>query len=333
MTTGAPSGILGGGNDFTPFLLVDVSYLSFYRFFSTQIWFHKLHPEANYDENYDWTTNTEFMKRFSQNYMSSVDRFRLRYNIPYSNMVFCRDCPRDNIWRFSIFPGYKSNRKIICRFMNRKFQVGPIFRTTYQHLIPQLEQQHGFHVLKVDNAEGDDIIAVLTRSINNLVPNRWIFILTNDHDYLQLSGPKIQIWSLQNRLLNRRMRETPKHTLEWKIWSGDVSDSIPPVCENITWNQIMLFCGKDGDQKKEEWFKEHPEQLETYIRNRKLIDFQQIPIEIQKRIIFQATPLFVGSTAKAMNWGWNDPMSDTPQLRLLEISGIVSCDTIANCGK
>lgn len=307
MTTTNSSGLLGGPNNHTPFLLVDVSYLSFYRFFSTQIWYHKLHPEANYDENYDWTTNMEFMNRFTQNYMSSVDRFRARYNIPYSNVVFCRDCPRDNIWRLSVFPSYKSNRKTICRFMNRKFQVGPVFRNIYQNLIPQLEQRHGFHVFKVDNAEGDDLIAVLTRTIQNLAPHRWIFILTNDHDYLQLSGQRIHIWSLQNHLLNRRLRESSNHMLEWKIWTGDPSDSIPPVYESITWEQIMEFCSINGDKKKEEWFQEHPTHRELYERNKKLIDFYQIPAEIQVKIIYQATPLFVGSTALAMNWGWNGP--------------------------
>lgn len=298
--------------DNTPILLVDTSYLSFYRFFSTQIWYHKLHPEANFDETYDWTTNIEFMNRFTQNYLSSVDRFRSRYNIPFSNVVFCRDCPRDKIWRMKIYPNYKSNRKLICRFMNRKFIVGPVFRNIYQTLIPQLEARHGFHVMKVDEAEADDIVAVMTRTIQSLDPQRWIFILTNDHDYLQLARPRVQIWSFQNRLLNRRMKAGAEEELEWKIWIGDTSDTIPSCWDNIPWNTILELCNRASrSEELENIFHKYPHMRASYMRNRQLIDFHSIPLPIQQKILYQATPFFMGSTAKALGWGWNGPETNT----------------------
>lgn len=295
--------------DNTPVLLVDTSYLSFYRFFSTQIWYHKLHPEANFDENYDWTTNIEFMNRFTQNYMSSVDRFRSRYNIPFSNVIFCRDCPREKIWRMNVYSNYKSNRKTICRFMNRKFQVGPVFRNIYQTLIPQLETRHGFHVMKIDEAEADDLVAVLTRTLQKMNPKRWVFILTNDHDYLQLASPRVEIWSLQNRLLNRYMRAGPKEELEHKIWAGDTSDTIPSCWDNIPWAFIVKLCDeKERDAQLEIIFGKYPQMKESYQRNKTLIDFNEIPTELQSKILYQATPFFMGSNATAMNWSWNGPM-------------------------
>jgi len=297
-------------DDDTPILLVDTSYLSFYRFFSTQIWYHKLHPEANFDENYDWTTNVEFMNRFTQNYLSSVDRFRARYNIPFSHVIFCRDCPRERIWRMNIYPNYKSNRKTICRFMNRKFQVGPVFRNIYQTLIPSLETRHGFHVMKVEEAEADDLVAVLTRTFQKMNPMRWVFILTNDHDYLQLTTPRVEVWSLQNRLLNRCMRSGPREELEAKIWSGDTSDTIPSCWENIPWNFIVKLCDdNERETTLEAIFVKYPQMRQSYERNRKLIDFNQIPQNLQNKILYQATPFFMGTTANALGWGWNGPNS------------------------
>lgn len=303
-------------NDNTPILLVDTSYLSFYRFFSTQIWYHKLHPEANFDENYDWTTNIEFMNRFTQNYLSSVDRFRSRYNIPFSHVIFCRDCPREKIWRMNVYPNYKSNRKTICRFMNRKFQVGPVFRNIYQTLIPQLEARHGFHVMKVDEAEADDLVAVLTRKIQKIDPMRWIFILTNDHDYLQLASPRVEIWSLQNRLLNRGMKEGPKEELEHKIWIGDNSDTIPSCWENIPWDFIVKLCNeKEREANLNYIFTKYPHMRSSYERNRALIDFNQIPKELQNNILYQAIPFFMGTTANALGWTWNNQQQNINSIR------------------
>jgi hypothetical protein len=207
-----------------------------------------------------------------------------------------------------IFPNYKSNRKLICRFMNRKFIVGPVFRNIYQTLIPQLEARHGFHVMKVDEAEADDIVAVMTRTIQSLDPQRWIFILTNDHDYLQLASPRVQIWSFQNRLLNRRMKAGAEEELEWKIWIGDTSDTIPSCWDNIPWNTILSLCKRGSrDNELENIFKKYPHMRASYIRNRQLIDFYSIPLPIQQKILYQATPFFMGSTAKALGWGWNGP--------------------------
>lgn len=296
--------------DQTPVLLVDTSYLSFYRFFSTQIWYHKLHPEANYDETYDWTTNVEFMNRFSQNYMSSVDRFRIRYDIPYKNIIFCRDCPRENIWRMKVFPEYKNNRKTICRFMNRKFQVGSVFRSIYQTLLPSLEARYGFHVMKVPEAEADDLIAVLTSTIHQSNPSLWIFILSNDHDYLQLVNPQVQIWSLQNRLLNRYIKFSPQEELESKIWAGDTSDTIPSCLTTISPDTIRNLCSEKRQEELEKLFIQFPDLRELYQRNKTLIDFGEIPTKIKNEILHQATPFFMGSSALKMNWSWTQKLEE-----------------------
>jgi hypothetical protein len=192
--------------------------------------------------------------------------------------------------------------------MNRKFQVGPVFRNIYQSLIPQLEARHGFHVMKVDEAEADDLVAVLTRTIQEINPMRWVFILTNDHDYLQLTGPRVEIWSLQNRLLNRCLRKGPDEELELKIWSGDTSDTIPSCWENIPWDFIIKLCDPEQrDSQLEVIFRRYPHIQASYERNRKLIDFKEIPIELQTKILHQATPFFMGTTANAIGWTWDTP--------------------------
>jgi len=51
----------------------------------------------------------------------------------------------------------------------------------------------------------------------------------------------------------------------------------------------------------------YPQMRQSYERNRKLIDFNQIPQNLQNKILYQATPFFMGTTANALGWGWNGP--------------------------
>lgn len=94
----------------------------------------------------------------------------------------------------------------IHSYKNKKYNIGNIFKHIYNKLYPELEKIYGFRIVKVENAEADDIIAVLANKIYNQDKNRLIVIISNDNDYLQLVNDKTLIWSLQNKLLNSKWR-------------------------------------------------------------------------------------------------------------------------------
>jgi len=278
------------GNSKKPYLLVDSSYVSFHRFFSTLIWYNNVHPDEEINDDYDWLENQVFMKHFDDTYMKNLIKFKNMYNIPYENMIVVRDCPRETIWRMNLYPEYKANRKNTCSYKNKKYNIGNIFKHIYNSLYPQLEKQYGFKILKVDNAEADDIIAVLASKIRELDKNRLIVIISNDNDYLQLVNEKTLIWSLQNKLLNTKVETTAEEILLRKILKGDDSDNIPSLIGNINEKDLNEMI-KDP-KKLNEWLDNNPDKKEGYVSNRKLIDFQFIPDEIKNLIINECKDIF-----------------------------------------
>ena len=61
-------------------------------------------------------------------------------------------------------------------------------------------------IFEVENAEGDDIIAVLKKKIRTKYEDIPIYIITNDHDYLQLFDNNTYIYNLQGLNLRTKSR-------------------------------------------------------------------------------------------------------------------------------
>jgi 5'-3' exonuclease len=266
-----------------PFLLIDSSYVSFHRFFSTQIWYSKQFPDENYDENYDWSINKTFIERYDRYYLSSIDKIRQRYNIPYENIIIVRDCPRETIWRLDNYEEYKSNRKNTCKFQNKKYNIGNIFKHIYQELYPKLYEEHGIKFIKVERAEADDVIAVITKKIHELDSTHLIVIITNDNDYLQLVNNHVLIWSLQNKLLNMKIKDTPYKELLLKIICGDVSDNISSCFDGETalnYNELV-----DDENKLKLILENNMKFKEKFEKNKSLIDFNMIPDDLKNNIL------------------------------------------------
>lgn len=284
-----------------PYLLIDSSYVSYYRFFSTLIWYtntyfkqsidsENLPDSEEFQEDYDWCTNKIFMERYDKFYMGSIERIRTRYNIPYENVVIVRDCPRETIWRMQYYPEYKETRKNTCKFKNKKYNIGNVFKHIYANLYPEIESKYKIKVVKFDNAEADDVIAVLSRKLREIDENRLIVIITNDNDYLQLVDNKTLIWSLQNRLLNTKVEKSSQQILLKKILLGDTSDNIPPCLSEISEEDLNVLISNENLLKdklsKDEKLKERFE------LNKKMIDFNEIPDEIKNSIFSEFTDFF-----------------------------------------
>lgn len=278
------------GNTKRPFLLVDSSYVSFHRFFSTLIWYTNVYPDEEIDDDYDWSENKIFMKHFDDTYMKNLLKFKNMYNIPNENMIVVRDCPRETIWRMNIFPEYKANRKNTCNYKNKKYNIGNIFKHIYNVLYPQLEKQYSFKIVKIENAEADDVIAVLANKIREIDKNRLIVIISNDNDYLQLVNEKTLIWSLQGKLLNTKVESTAEEILLRKILKGDESDNIPSLIGNMSEKELNEIV-KDS-RKLGEWLNRNPEKSELYLNNRRLIDFRHIPENLKNLILNECKDIF-----------------------------------------
>jgi 5'-3' exonuclease len=224
------------------------------------------------------------MNHFDETYMKNLLKFRSMYNIPFENMIIVRDCPRETIWRMNLFPEYKGNRKNTCAYKNKRYNIGNIFKHIYNELYPKLIEQYGFKLIKVENAEADDVIAVLATQIRKIDKNRLVVIISNDNDYLQLVNEKTLIWSLQNRLLNTKVDMTADEILLKKILKGDDSDNIPSIVGSMSETNIIELI-KDSS-KLEKWLMEHSKK-DVFENNQRLIDFSFIPDNIKQNILNQ----------------------------------------------
>ena len=63
-------------------LLVDVSYMTYARFFATRIWYNSRYgKEEEIDNNQDWTKNSKFMESFERLFFNKLEDFRKRLEI------------------------------------------------------------------------------------------------------------------------------------------------------------------------------------------------------------------------------------------------------------
>ena len=134
----------------------------------------------------------------------------------------------------------------------------------------------------MENAEADDVIAVLANKLYNQDKSRLIVIISNDNDYLQLVNDKTLIWSLQNKLLNSKVETTSQEMLMRKILRGDEGDNIPSIVGNMSEKDITeLIQNRD---KFESWLNTS-DKRKLFENNQTLIDFNFIPDEIRDSIM------------------------------------------------
>ena len=263
------------------FILVDTSYWIFYRYFAILQWWKHANPDEDLFENpYE---NKEFVEKFIKTFLESLEGFKKKQKlhkqrskpaIP-STIIAARDCSRKDIWRNSLYNHYKETRDKDDSFMG-----GPFFKHVYKEDNKLLYQAGANHVLQFPTLEADDVIAITKKFIREKYPQAQIYIIANDHDYLQLLDDYTEIINFQNKNLRESKKVYPEaeKNLFYKIILGDKSDNIMPVfnkcgpktCEKY-YNDFNLL---------EEAFKKEENSYEKFILNRKLVSFDEIPEQL-----------------------------------------------------
>lgn len=175
-------------------------------------------------------------------------------------------------WRKKVYIDYKANRKL-----QRDASDFP-WEKYFEHIEEFLEsmKELPLKVIKVPFTEADDIIAVLSKH-NEHQKN---IILTSDSDYKQLlQYPQNRIYDpLKKKFMEEK---EPLKCLKIKIVAGDSGDNIPSIKPRIGEKTAIKLI----DTGQLETLLKEEEINKNYTRNEKLIDFQYIPIIIQKEIL------------------------------------------------
>lgn len=212
------------------------------------------------------------------------------YFSPISKVFMCFDSP--NSWRKDIYTEYKKNRKQF-RDLNSIQNGGQIDWISFFQMMDSLYQDFKdyfpFISLKVERVEADDLIYV---AIKKHIDNKYEkIIITRDSDYIQLlKYNNVKIFDYQKKQF--KTHKNPDFYLLCKILTGDRSDNIPPIKNRFGIKSVEKFILNGNFQKllEEEKinyniFKTYKtDEMKNYERNKKLIDFSEIPQNITNEI-------------------------------------------------
>lgn len=136
-------------------------------------------------------------------------------------IILCLD---SSSWRKDYYPLYKSSRGTSRDESNIEWKD---FYTLVDETIQVITESFPFKVLKVDKAEGDDVIAVLAKEYSN---KERTLIITEDKDFKQLLEYKnVQIY---RPILKQYIKMNKDELQDWRIEHillGDKSDSVPSI--------------------------------------------------------------------------------------------------------
>jgi len=251
----------------TNYLFIDGSYYCFYRYYALLTWWKNAHKDEPLDEHpFD---NSIFVEKFKSVFNSKINEIIKKLKIQNPKVYIGKDCHRTDIWRNSLYAKYKENRNNDDIFLG-----GPFFKLAYSELYNNHPKISG--ILYHENLEADDCIAIATKHILETDSTANIYIITSDHDYIQLSNERTHLFNLKYKSLldSKAYTGTPQLDLFSKIVMGDKSDNIPSVFSKCG-KKMAEKCYNDPDYFQKKLNTEN-KTLE-YQRNLQLINFEYIP--------------------------------------------------------
>ena len=144
--------------------------------------------------------------------------FRNQFSKEFGEMVICCD-GKDN-WRKKVFPEYKANRR-----KNRE-EDATDWKTLFEllhEMRDDISKYFPYKVMHVDEAEADDIIAVIVRELSE----EPTLIVSSDKDFIQLQKfDNVKQWS---PLQKKFVVGDPVESLYDKTIRGDTGDGVPNI--------------------------------------------------------------------------------------------------------
>ena len=213
--------------------------------------------------------------------LNSIRMYRSQFKEEYGEIILAYDSK--HYWRRDFFPYYKKNRKKARESDSNNWeQIFECLNTIKQELKDYLPYKH----LEVQGAEADDIIAVLAKNIDEKM-----MIVSGDKDFIQLHKYK-QVRQYSPILKKIVSGDDPIDYIKVHILKGDSSDGIPNVLSNDNvfveglrqrpLSKKKIEAWKDGEF---EGTTATQEVMRNYERNKKLIDLDNVPVELSENIL------------------------------------------------
>lgn len=284
-------------------IVIDGSYFSYYTLFAaTRRWSvqdpdsynHWVKPAKETDQkNLPNILNSDvfrkYLKEATMKKLEAVDwvikdNFQDDFNdADRVDFLFARDDDINNSFRKKLYREYKAQRAVAPKQFQvraaRDYVVDVIFKEL------DVEKRYGYKLLKVDGAEGDDVIACALRNATGYSKK---FLIASDHDFLQIDG--VVQFGLDGKQVERRVNKklpllAPKDYLLYKIILGDQSDNIGHVFDGCgPVNSAMLVSNRDELKRR---LKADQLAAKQFLLNKKLISFDEMPKDLEERVTKQ----------------------------------------------
>ena len=217
--------------------------------------------------------------------LNSIRSYRNKYKSKYGEIVICTDF--HSSWRKEVFPFSKAHRKVERdkQKVEKGMDWSALFETINK-IIVEIDTFFPYKVIRVEHAEGDDVIAVLSKTFKEKS-----LIVSSDKDFSQLYKYK---WIRQFSPMKQKMLNgiDPIMYLKEHIIRGDKGDGIPNILSDD--DCIVTGVRQKSISKKKiiKWLVQDPhdfndEMKRGWIRNKILIDFDLIPEPITTAILKQ----------------------------------------------
>ena len=230
-------------------------------------------------KTYDWLNDSIFIEKYKKMYLESIKKLIGSKVFKDSIIIFARDPPQNTIWRNKETCDYKGGRQDLTEKHNFK----PVFKYTYNELIPNWTSENdNMFEIKQAEIEADDVIALTTHFIRKNFPDKYVYIVSGDEDFLQLGDDMVYFAQYRKKRVFQLTKEEAATSLVKKIVNGDCSDNIPSI-----------FKGKRIKNKKElledtsklmEYLNENEAIKKKFLLNQKIIDFNYIPKKYKKKL-------------------------------------------------
>lgn len=192
---------------------------------------------------------------------------------------------RKGYWRKLLNEYYKSQRAKEKEASSFDWEA---FFTDYDVIIKEFQENLSFICLMVDGAEGDDILAVLSKWRN---PNRNMVLCSTDTDLFQLRKYGVEQYSIRDKV---GFLDNSQYDLFEHIVKGDRGDGIPNILSpadsfyrgvrQVTMTKKIyetMLLDKDNPVM----FCKNADMLDRYTMNKKMIDLDEIPENIVNAIL------------------------------------------------
>lgn len=227
--------------------------------------------------------------------LSTIKSYKKKYGKEYGELVIC--CDGRKYWRKEFFEQYKGSRKKNRDASDLDWKL--IF-DTLSEMRDDIAKHFPYRVIHVERAEADDVIAVMTKWLqdNQLVQEglveetQKVLILSSDKDFKQLQlYPTVKQWSpMQKKYITATKQEIRDFMIE-HIVKGDTGDGVPNILSKddvfmvgerqkpMSAKRLAEFIDKGFDACKND------DERRNWHRNATLVDFEFIPQDVQKSIV------------------------------------------------